>query len=106
LPCPDPQSDRAAQSNLITALTEAKALFQNGQTYCEASCATGPTPLTLVTIQSSVPTFVIAEALGGVLAFLAIRLLYPGVTSSEASDIIFPHHETSRPAGAVEEKTQ
>jgi len=56
-PCPDPQSDRAAQSNLITALTEAKALFQNGQTYCEASCATGLTPLTLVTIQSSVPEF-------------------------------------------------
>ena len=41
---------------------------------------------------SSVPIFVLAEVLGGVLAFLVIRLLYPGVTPAEASDVVLPHH--------------
>ncbi len=41
---------------------------------------------------SSVPAFVVAEALGGVVAFWVIKLLYPGVTPAEAADIIFPHH--------------
>ncbi len=42
-------NDRAAQSNLTNGLTELKALYQNGQTYCPATatCATGATPLAL-----------------------------------------------------------
>jgi len=53
-------NDRAAQSNLTNALTELKALYQNGQTYCEANCASGVTPLALTganSIQSSAPEF-------------------------------------------------
>jgi glycerol uptake facilitator-like aquaporin len=41
---------------------------------------------------SSVPGFVIAEVIGGVLAVAFIRALYPGVTPAEAADIIVPHH--------------
>ncbi|MDR3648841.1 MAG: aquaporin family protein [Acidimicrobiales bacterium] len=51
---------------------------------------------------SSAPSFVAAQIVGGVLAFVVIKSLYPGVTAAEASDIIFPHHErdTSEPAVA------
>src|SRR5579863_8178928 len=42
-------NDRAAQSNITNALTELKALYQNGQTYCPtvATCAANTTPLPL-----------------------------------------------------------
>jgi len=53
-------NDRAAQSNLTNALTELKALYQNGQTYCEANCAAGITALPLTgagSIESSAPEF-------------------------------------------------
>jgi glycerol uptake facilitator-like aquaporin len=40
---------------------------------------------------SSVPAFVGAEVLGGVLAFGVVKVLYPGVTSAEAADVIVPH---------------
>jgi arsenate reductase len=46
---------------------------------------------------SSVPLFVIAQVVGGVLAFLVIKILYPGVTRDEAADILFPHHEGAAP---------
>jgi arsenate reductase len=40
---------------------------------------------------SSAPTFIAGELLGGIVAFLLIRTLYPGVTREEAADIIVPH---------------
>jgi len=40
---------------------------------------------------SSVPAFVAAEIIGGALAIVVIRALYPGVTPAEAADIIVPH---------------
>ncbi|HET9059617.1 MAG TPA: aquaporin [Acidimicrobiales bacterium] len=40
---------------------------------------------------SSVPAFIAAELLGGALAVLAIKTLYPGVTASEASEVVLPH---------------
>jgi arsenate reductase len=43
---------------------------------------------------SSVPSFVAAEVLGGALAFLVVRLLYPGVTPAEAADVVVAHHPT------------
>ena len=46
---------------------------------------------------ASVPVFVLAELVGGVLALVVIRLLYPGVTTAEASDIVCPHHGISTP---------
>jgi glycerol uptake facilitator-like aquaporin len=43
---------------------------------------------------SSVPSFVAAEALGGFLAFLVVKILYPGVTPAEAADVVIAHHPT------------
>ncbi len=46
---------------------------------------------------SSVPSFVFAQIAGGVFALFVIKALYPGVTASEASDIVFPHHAEAVP---------
>jgi len=43
---------------------------------------------------SSVPVFVLAEALGGALAFVVVKILYPGVTPAEAGDVVVSHHPT------------
>jgi arsenate reductase len=43
---------------------------------------------------SSVPIFIGAQILGGMAAFVVIKALYAGVTAAEASDIIFPHHDS------------
>jgi len=49
---------------------------------------------------ASVPSFVLAQLLGGACANLAIRVLYPDVTPVEAAELIVPHHElaVSQPA--------
>ncbi len=39
----------------------------------------------------SVPSFVGAEVLGGLLAFVLVRVLYPGVTHEDASRVVLPH---------------
>jgi glycerol uptake facilitator-like aquaporin len=41
---------------------------------------------------SSVPAFVVAEAIGGALAWAIVKVLYPGVTSAEAAEVVVPHH--------------
>ena len=40
---------------------------------------------------SSVPSFISAQIVGGVLAFGLIKGLYPGMTKAEAADVIEPH---------------
>src|SRR3984885_13543484 len=40
---------------------------------------------------ASVPTFVSAQVVGGVLAFDLLKGLYPGMTKAEAADVIEPH---------------
>ena len=40
---------------------------------------------------SSAPSFIGAQIVGGVLAVILIRVLYPAITSAQASDILFPH---------------
>jgi arsenate reductase len=42
---------------------------------------------------ASVPGFVVAQALGGCLAILAIRTLYPRVTPADGSAVVVPHSE-------------
>lgn len=42
---------------------------------------------------SSVPSFVGAEVLGGLLAVTLVRLLYPGVTHEDAARVVLPHRE-------------
>ena len=41
---------------------------------------------------SSVPSFIAAQILGGILAVGVIKALYPAITPAEAADIIVPHH--------------
>ena len=36
--------------------------------------------------------YIAAEVIGGILAVLVIKTLYPDVTPAEAADIVFPHH--------------
>jgi glycerol uptake facilitator-like aquaporin len=43
---------------------------------------------------SSVPVFVAAEVVGGLVALGVVKILYPGVTPDEAADVIVPHHGT------------
>ena len=50
---------------------------------------------------SSVPVFVIAQVVGGMLAFVVIKTLYPGVTADEAADVLVPHHDPALRRGEV-----
>jgi arsenate reductase len=50
----------------------------------------------------SVPGYVIAEVAGGLLGFVVIKTLYPGVTPAEAAQVVVPHlqrDDASLPAG-------
>ena len=47
---------------------------------------------------SSVPSFVVAQVLGGALAVVVIKVLYPDITPDEAADILFPRHGHDGPA--------
>jgi glycerol uptake facilitator-like aquaporin len=49
----------------------------------------------------SVPAFIGAQILGGVLAIAVIKALYPHVTPVEAADIIVPRHDHASPARAA-----
>jgi arsenate reductase len=40
---------------------------------------------------ASVPSFVIAQLVGGAVAFAVIRTLYPDVTPAEAAEVVVPH---------------
>ena len=39
---------------------------------------------------ASVPAFIVAQVIGGVLAVLVIKALYPGVTAAQAADVTVP----------------
>ena len=49
---------------------------------------------------SSVPSFLSAQIVGGVVAFGLIRGLYPGLTSAQAADAVQPHEPGRRSASA------
>lgn len=55
---------------------------------------------------ASVPAFVIAQAFGGLLALLAIRALYPDVTSADAATVVVPHADTDHRNELVAEAVQ
>src|SRR6266536_2788989 len=46
---------------------------------------------------SSVPGFIAAQIIGGALALVVIKALYPAITPAQAADIIVPHQQS--PAG-------
>ena len=50
---------------------------------------------------SSVPSFIAAQALGGVLAVGMIKALYPAITPEEAAEIIVPHSAGRAPDRAA-----
>lgn len=45
---------------------------------------------------ASVPPYVLAQAVGGVLAVLLIRALYPAMTAQAAQDVVVPHPAATR----------
>jgi arsenate reductase len=45
---------------------------------------------------ASVPSYVVAQLVGGAGALVLIRTLYPGVTPAEAADVVVPHELTAR----------
>ena len=47
---------------------------------------------------SSVPSFIGAQVIGGVLAAGVIKALYPAITPADAADIIVPHNLAARAA--------
>ena len=47
---------------------------------------------------ASVPSFVIAQLLGGIAAIGVLRILYPDITPDEAAEVMLPHEEDA-PAG-------
>jgi glycerol uptake facilitator-like aquaporin len=47
---------------------------------------------------ASVPAYVVAQLVGGVVAIGVIRVLYPDVTPAQAADVVVPHDE---PAAAT-----
>jgi glycerol uptake facilitator-like aquaporin len=49
---------------------------------------------------SSVPSFVAAQIVGGALAVVVIKVLYPHITPDEAADIMFPRSEGPSPSTA------
>jgi arsenate reductase len=53
---------------------------------------------------ASVPSFVAAQILGGILAVGVLRALYPGVSPRQAADVVLPHHRVAG-AGADDEET-
>jgi arsenate reductase len=53
---------------------------------------------------ASVPSFVVAQIVGGAAAILTIKALYPDVTPAEAADVAIPQLESPpRPDGALSE---
>jgi hypothetical protein len=46
---------------------------------------------------ASAPGFVTAQVLGGCLAVLAIRALYPHVSAAEAAEVVVRHADDDRP---------
>jgi len=46
---------------------------------------------------ASVPGFIAAQLVGGLVAIAVIRTLYPDVTPAEAADVVMPHHDAPEP---------
>jgi hypothetical protein len=55
---------------------------------------------------SSVPSFIAAQILGGIVAAVVIKALYPAITPADAADIIVPHDSAGRaPSRAASDGT-
>jgi glycerol uptake facilitator-like aquaporin len=45
---------------------------------------------------ASAPAYIGAQAIGGVLAVVVVKVLYPGVTPAEAADVVVPRHASTK----------
>ena len=45
---------------------------------------------------SSVPSFIGAQIVGGILAVVVIKVLYPAITPADAANVIVPHRDATR----------
>jgi arsenate reductase len=50
---------------------------------------------------SSAPSFIAAQIVGGVLGLAIIKLLYPSITPTEASEVVMPHLTDRNDTGAL-----
>jgi arsenate reductase len=50
---------------------------------------------------ASVPTFVLAQLVGGACAILVVKALYPDLPPAAAAELVVPRHETSLSAAAL-----
>ena len=48
----------------------------------------------------SAPVFIGAQIIGGALAFIVVRILYPGMTTQEAAEVVVPHRARAAKDGA------
>ncbi len=56
---------------------------------------------------ASVPSFIVAQLVGGTCAILAIRALYPDVTPAAAAEVIMPHQQKQpSAAGSISQPLQ
>src|ERR1700684_1669802 len=59
---------------------------------------------------ASVPGYVAAQLIGGIVAVVAIKTLYPDVTPEQAAEAVMPHHDGHTDAdaarAAIDERTQ
>jgi glycerol uptake facilitator-like aquaporin len=52
---------------------------------------------------SSVPNFIAAQVVGGVIALVVIKALYPRLTPAEAAEVVVPHPAASGRASGTEQ---
>jgi arsenate reductase len=50
---------------------------------------------------ASVPAFVVAQLVGGVVAIGVLRVLYPDITPDEAAEVMLPHEGAPAPQGSA-----
>ena len=49
---------------------------------------------------ASVPAFVVVQLVGGAVALVLIRILYPDISPEDAAEIMLPQEDAARPQAA------
>jgi glycerol uptake facilitator-like aquaporin len=50
---------------------------------------------------AAVPAFILAQAIGGIIAIVLVRALYPGVTAADAAAVLMPHESDGRSENVI-----
>jgi arsenate reductase len=51
---------------------------------------------------AAVPSFIVAQLAGGLVAIAVLRMLYPDITPDEAAEVMVPHRESAEAHGRVQ----